>query len=311
MRSRKERIQVLSLVILLSILLVYIGYIVYLNTRIKEIQNQNSEIMDQMRILYELEKHVEFNVDSNYGNSEPQETNGSYCMTETRHFKIYARNNEICESMGLSIEDTYNKIFEDLHYAVEPTKKIKIYIFKNEEEYRSKIRQPMWSVGRAIYNKNGFYSFEGVNLTGLIPHEITHLLLYNFMERQYEPDNMRWLSEGLATYEESKVTRSSLIEGLEKRMNMMKKGTFFTFEDLIKADVLKDRNASLINLWYAQSLSTVEYMIDALGRDKFNRFCLNMKKEDNVEKALIDTYKGKFTSLKDFQSQWFKYIKSR
>ena len=312
MRSRKERVQVLSLVILISILLVYLSYIVYLNYRIKEIQTQNLEIMDQMRVLYELEKHVEFNVDSNYGDSGGGEPNeDSYCFTETKHFKIYAHSNEICNNLENTIEDTYSKIFEDLRYKVEPTKKIKIYIFKDEEEYRSKIRQPMWSVGRAIYNKNGFYSFEGVPLTGLIPHEITHLLLYNFMERKYEPENMRWLSEGLATYEESKVAKSSLIISLEQRIQTLKKGTYIAMEDLIKADVLKTRNGGMINLWYAQSMSTVAYMINVLGRDTFNRFCLNMKKEDNVEKALLETYTGKFKNQADFQAQWLKYIKSR
>ncbi len=311
MKSRKERVKILLLIVLVSILLVYIGHIAYLNNRIKEMQAQNMEIMDQMRILYELEKHAEFNVDSNFGMEVPEISEASYCSKETDHFKIYAHNNEVCEDIGDSIEGVYDRIIEDLSFKIQANKKIKIFIFKNEDEYRSKIRQPMWSVGRAIYNKNSFYSFEGVNLTGLIPHEITHMLLYNYMGRQYDPITMRWLSEGLATYEERKVVHSSLIISLENRMTELRNGGYFPFRELIKADILKQGKTTMINLWYAQSLSTVEFMIHKLGRAKFNEFCLSLKKEDNVEKALLSTYKNQFKSLDDFQDQWYRYIKER
>lgn len=311
MKSKKERVQTLSLVVLSTILLIYVAYILYLNTRIKDLQTQNIEVMDQMRLLYELQKHVEFyNDDSNQGNISPDANNGSYCLTETEHFKVYARNEEICNDISKGIEENYRRIIEDLQYNIKPTKKIKVYIFKDKEEYRYKIRQPMWSVGRVIYNKNSFYSYEGVNLTGLVPHEITHLLLYNFMDRQYEPVSMRWLSEGLAMYEESKIVQSSLVNKLRKKRELLITGKYFNMQELIKADMLKTHDSTLIDLWYAQSFSIIEFMITQLGREKFNDFCLNIKKYNNVERALISTYGNRFENIDDFQKQWLKYLKS-
>jgi hypothetical protein len=312
MKPRKERIQMLMLIVLSAILLTYVGYIAYLHARIKVLQTQNVEVMDHMRLLYELQKHVEFyNEDSNQGSLD-QGTNGdSYCSTETDNFKIYAHSEEICASVAEGIEATYEKIIEDLRYTIKPTKKIKIYIFKDKEEYRYKIRQPMWSVGRVIYNRNSFYSYEGVNLEGLIPHEITHLLLYNFMERQYEPVSMRWLTEGLAMYEESKIVQSSLVAILRGKIELLKKGRQFSMQDLIMAEVLKTRNAELINLWYAQSFSMIEFMVTRLGKEKFNEFCLNVKEYNDVEKALRNTYGDKFNTLDDFQKQWMKYIQTQ
>ncbi|MDD5132062.1 MAG: peptidase MA family metallohydrolase [bacterium] len=309
MNLKKERVQILALIILSSILLTYIGYIIFLNTRIKVLQTQNQEVMDHMRLLYELQKHVEFfNEDSNQGVLD-QDTNGdSYCSAETENFKIYAHTEEVCASIAEGIESTYQKIIEDLRYEIKPAKKIKIYIFKDKEEYQNKIRQPMWSVGRVIYNKNSFYSYEGVNLAGLIPHEITHLLLYNFMDRQYEPVSMRWLSEGLAMYEESKIVQSSLVSILRGKLELLKKGRQFSMQDLLLAEVLKTRQADLINLWYAQSFSMVEFMITQLGKDNFNRFCLSLRESNDVEKALKNTYGDKFNTLDDFQKQWEKYI---
>jgi hypothetical protein len=310
MNLKKERVQILSLIILSAILLTYIGYIVYLHTRIQVLQTQNVEVMDQMRLLYELQKHVEFyNEDSNQGLPNQIANDDSYCSKETEHFRIYAHTEKICNEIANGIEGTYQRIMEDLRYKVKPTKKIKIYIFKNNEEYRYKIRQPMWSVGRVIYNKNSFYSYEGVNLSGLIPHEITHLLLYNFMGRQYEPISMRWLSEGLAVYEESKILQSSLVNNLRRKFELLKQGRHFNMQDLIAAYVLKTRNAELINLWYAQSFSMVEFMITQLGKEKFNEFCLNLKQYNDVEKALKNTYGNRFNTLDDFQEQWIKYIK--
>lgn len=311
MKSKRERVKVLSLVVLSAILLVYVGYILYLDTRIKDLQTQNLAVMDQMRMLYELQKHVEFHTeDSNQGDINPDTNSESYCSKETEHFKVYARNEEICNDISSVIEDVYHRIIEDLQYNVKPAKKIKIYIFKDNEEYRYKIRQPMWSVGRVIYNKNSFYSYEGVNLAGLVPHEITHLLLYNFMDRQYEQESMRWLSEGLAMYEESKIIQSSLVNTLRKKMSLLKEGKYFNLPELIKADVLKTRDAALIDLWYAESFSIIEYMITQLGRERFNDFCLNIKKYNDVEKALIITYGTRFKTLDDFQKQWLKYLKS-
>lgn len=311
MKSKRERVQVLSLVVLVTILIVYIGYILYLNMRIKDLQTQNIEVMDQMRQLYELQKHVEFyNDDSNQGGIGPDANGGSYCLKETEHFQVYARNEEICNDINSVIEEIYHKIIEDLQYNIKPTKKIKIYIFKDNEEYRYKIRQPMWSVGRVIYNKNSFYSYEGVNLAGLIPHEITHLLLYNFMDRQYEPISMRWLSEGLAMYEESKIVQSSLVISLRKKRRLLIDGKYFNMPELINADMLKTRDAAMIDLWYAQSFSIVEFMITQLGRERFNDFCLNIKKYSDVEKSLIITYGSKFKTLEDLQKQWLKYIQT-
>ncbi len=306
---KKERIQIPALIILAAILLGYVGYIVYLHTRIKVLQTQNVEVMDQMRMLYELQKQVEFyNEDSNQAGFNQGANEDSYCTEETENFKIYAHNKEVCAEVADGIEEIYQKIIEDLRYKIKPTKKIKIYIFKDKEEYRNKIRQPMWSVGRVIYNKNSFYSYEGVNLSGLIPHEITHLLLYNFMERQYEPVSMRWLSEGLATYEESKIVRSSLINNLRNKFALLKQGRQYSMQDLIEANVLKTRNADLINLWYAQSFSMVEFMITQLGKEEFNEFCLNLKEYNDVEEALRKTYGDRFKTLDDFQQQWMKYI---
>lgn len=311
MNAKRERVQILSLIILSAVLLTYVGYILYLNTRIKVLQTQNVEVMDHMRLLYELQKHVEFcNEDSNQG-APNQETNGdSYDSKETEHFKIYAHSMEVCDEVAQGIEGMYQKIIEDLRYKIIPSKKIKIYIFKDNDEYRYKIRQPMWSVGRVIYNKNSFYSYEGVNLSGLIPHEITHLLLYNFMGRQYEPESMRWLSEGLAMYEESKILQSSLVTTLRGKFALLKKGRQYSMQDLIAAEVLKTRQAELINLWYAQSFSMIEFMITKLGKEKFNEFCLNMKEYNDVGKALRNTYGDRFKSLDDFQKQWMKYLQT-
>ncbi|MDD5258813.1 MAG: peptidase MA family metallohydrolase [bacterium] len=306
---KKERIKILALIILGAILLGYVGYIVYLYSRIKVLQSQNVEVMDQMRMLYELQKQVEFySEDSNQTGFNQGANEDSYCSKETENFKIYAHNEEVCAEVAEDIEEVYQRIIEDLRYKIKPTKKIKIYIFKNNEEYHSKIRQPMWSVGRVIYNKNSFYSYEGVNLSGLIPHEITHLLLYNFMERQYEPVSMRWLSEGLATYEESKIVRSSLINNLRSKVALLKQGRQYSMQDLISSDVLKTRNTDLINLWYAQSFSMVEFMITQLGKAEFNEFCLNLKEYNDVEAALNKTYGNRFKTLDDFQQQWMEYI---
>lgn len=311
MGAKQARVKVIILIILSVVFVSYLGYIIYLHKSIKEIQSQNLVVMDQMRMLYELEKNIEFSSDTNLGEENNILNGDLYCVKETAHFKIYSHNKEICSDIANYIEEIYSRILDDLRYNIRSSKKIGIYIFKDENEYRSKIRQPMWSMGRAIYNKNSFYSFEGVNLSALIPHELTHLLFYHFMGRHYDSISMRWLSEGLATYEESKFSKSDLINNLEREIFYLKEGECYSFRELIDATALKGKKIALIGLWYAQSYSMVEFMINHLGREKFNRFCLSLKNNNDIEKALLKAYGNKFKDLEDFQKKWFNYIKNK
>lgn len=341
---KRNSTKLIVLLLLSSVLIFYVFYISYLFKRIREIDDHNTNVMDQMRILYELKNDFESSNDSNiinnnssldisiypvrksstiYGGVLFQESyvfqkergespilsNGVYCSRETKHFNIYARNEEICDEIADMIERTLNSLLMDLKYNILINKKIKIFIFKDRDEYSSKIRQSGWSVGKVIYGKNSFYSYEGVNLEGLIHHELTHLLFYHFLKRQYIPENMRWLSEGLATYEESRFVRSKLIVLMENQLSLLKKEDFLSIEDIIMAEALTHDNKYNIHRWFAQSLSIVTFLIERYGRERFNILCQSYSKTGNFDDALANSYGMLFKGSGDLTKQWHDYLK--
>lgn len=303
-----HRKKLLVLFLLSSVLILYILYILNLFKGIREIDDYNATVMDQMRILYELKNDFESSDDSNLINNNGSVDTSIYCNRETEHFSIYARDKEICEEIADMIEQTLIDILNDLKYNILINKKIKVFIFKNREEYSSKIRHAGWSVGKVIYGKNSFYSYEGVNIAGLIHHELTHLLFYHFLGRQYIPENMRWLSEGLATYEESRFVKSKLIILMENQLSQFKQANFLSIENLIRAEALSYDNKYNIHSWFAQSLSTVGFLIERYGRERFNNLCLSYSKTTNFDESLADSYGTIFKGSGDLTRQWHDYV---
>lgn len=314
-KIEKIKVQRKILVILLVILLIYIVKIIYFNIKIIIIEKQNLAITEDMRLLYELQKNFDKNGDANFvsGEEEIKINKGhKYCLVETRHFRIYTHSYLICEKFAKIVEEIFEKIRLDLPFLgahlTSQDKKINIYIFKDESEYRYKIRQPMWSTARVIYAKNSFYSYEQAPLKGVFPHEITHLLFYNFMEKKYDPLTMRWLSEGLAVYEEAKQYRGFIDKNLKRNIEDIKQGKYFHILDFFKAEILETKNKEKILLWYAQAWSISSFLIDEISRDKFYEFCIYLRKTGNIKQAFFNIYKGIFNSPKELEEKWLKFV---
>jgi hypothetical protein len=90
-----------------------------------------------------------------------------------------------------------------------------------------------------------------------IPHELTHLLLYERMKERYN-DLPAWLNEGLATLQETQtnpVYRFELEAAIEA-------DALLTMESLCAAFPIGDQDALLA---YAQSASFTRYLLDVYG----------------------------------------------
>lgn len=304
----KKRYKIVILSVLSIILFFYVIYIIFLVKRIKDIDEQNAFVMDQMRILYELKNDFEANEDSDMVDGEVAMDATAYYSQETEHFSIHTTKKETSKDISIMVEDIFLNLCSDLRYNPSLAKKIKIFIFGNREEYASKIRHAGWSVGKVIYGKNSFYSYEYVNLKGLVYHELTHLLFYHFLKRNYIPEQMRWLSEGLAMYEESRFVKSKLVAILESQVNILKEGKLLSMEDLIRAEALNGNNKFKINTWYAQSYSLVKFMIETQGREKFNAVCLSFSKNNDFNASLKNVYGSSIKDVNDLHSKWIVHL---
>ena len=123
------------------------------------------------------------------------------------HFVIYHDDRRAANNISWKAEYYYKRIIR--HFNVPgfrpwtDNKKCTIYLFKVRDDFIKNAKAPLWSAGLARYNSPRLYIYEdSPNLIeGTLPHELTHLIFAEFMDRQKIPS---WLNEGMAQYEEEK-----------------------------------------------------------------------------------------------------------
>jgi hypothetical protein len=162
----------------------------------------------------------------------------------------------------------------------------KIYIYADQESYVKATKQPAWTGGVAAYDQKTIWSFprESGFFDSLLPHEIGHIVF-----REVVGGSRRvplWLEEGVASYlEQAKRFGSEklVVEALEK-------GTFIPFKDLNAIDGQELRMRSDVDLFYAESVTLVNFLIGKFGISPFNEFCRKLKEGKSLDDALNYAY---------------------
>ena len=176
--------------------------------------------------------------------------------------------------------------------------RVRILIYPTARIFAEVCQAPAWAVGRASYARHEIASFQQSGpafLTSLLPHELSHLILSDFMGREQVP---LWLTEGFAQWEQ---------EG-RKTPGFMK-GQGFRVKDLIVADIRQDPDPKHVALFYAQSASLVGYMINTYGGAAFGVFCKALRDGKAVEAALTAAYSSDLPSLDVLEQKWLKSVR--
>ena len=126
---------------------------------------------------------------------------GSYDQASL-HFKVSAYGMDNARKVSDAAEAFYKNIMMDTNlYSFMPSGLYEIVVYNDQNEYMAKTKQPAWSGGVAY--GNSIYSYMGQQLGETIAHEMTHLVFNEFMGRPRQ--DLLWLNEGLAVYEEGKA----------------------------------------------------------------------------------------------------------
>jgi len=161
---------------------------------------------------------------------------------------------------------------------------------------------------KEIRARTSIYTFEPVATLPLFAHEITHLVFNEFMEF-YNPDEaekLRWLNEGLATYEELQFYSDT--EGQEMRrltrplvrQNAYPLKTAFEFKPFrervvsLGSYVLAGRTHyfSNIDIWYWQARELAAFLIESKGRYNFYVLMNALKQKKSIDAAIQEAYPG-------------------
>ncbi|MDR0676656.1 MAG: hypothetical protein LBF97_06420 [Elusimicrobiota bacterium] len=218
------------------------------------------------------------------------------------NFEIYYYNEIAVANAIKYIDKAYDFIIKDLDYMFYIiSKKIKIYIYKNQRDYVRKTGINGWAAGHADIRRNTIYSFEQENLLeNVLVHELTHLIFDSYMGYPRSM-SINWLHEGLAVYEDKQF--------LKKKWNLkdLKKTSPPHLKEIFKTHTGLETNESKISIWYIQ-VGTIIAFLFSLDRTGFKIFCENLKKYKNVEVALNATYPWDFKTVNELDKKWRKWL---
>ena len=226
-------------------------------------------------------------------------------IKKTDHFTVNAANNE------LAIKEKSEE-----YYQAMPTltslpsgeslglDKIKLHILKDKKEYVKETGKPSWSEGFSDYkNKEIFIVDSDGLLISILPHEISHLFFDTHIG--YENNDFNWLDEGLATlvqvgYDDEQARSFS------EAMDSIRNGAHIPLEQMSDFTLSQSTPTTTINIYYAQSLSVVDYLKQ--DYQKWQSLLKKLKSGLKFKVALKASYDDSLTTL---ENKWLESIKKR
>lgn len=234
-----------------------------------------------------------------------------------KHFVIYyeAKNDKpVAENLLRRAEDYYRKIGDDIGYS--RTNKmwtwddrVQIFLFATQETFLAKTGQPAWSTGYAdrdsrLFKSKTIMTFKQENhfVDGLLPHEISHLILHDFIPRA--DDLPIWFDEGVAQMQE--MDKRSMARNIMR--TLVSREQYVPFEKFMRWNIRNERDSRKAEIFYVQSLSVVDYLITKYGVDAFGRLCRQLRDNKDFETALAGAYSGIFKNSQDLEKKWVLFF---
>ncbi len=126
-----------------------------------------------------------------------------YRTIRTKYFTIKYKNEVVGKLVESVVDDYYKSIEKHLGFDVDVAP-ITVVIAPNRNDYLA-YGSPEWSSGLALPFQRKIFVDEKdpFLIRRVLPHEITHVLFHNYLG--FEHPSIRWLSEGIAMYEELRI----------------------------------------------------------------------------------------------------------
>ncbi len=213
-------------------------------------------------------------------------------------------------------EDYYNDIADDIGYSRYHNfwtwdNRVKIILFHDQESYVRQTGQPPWSNGFAsiyseLFKSRIIVSYKGQPnfLEVILPHEITHLILHDFIG--FDRPIPRFFDEGVAQLEQ----KDDSLSHMDVMARLIVGGKIIPLQDLLAYDLVAHKNdAESVSIFYVESLYIVDFLVKTYGKDAFKEMCRHLRDGDSFEQALKSSYYPTIDSMQTLQEKWFEYAK--
>ncbi|MBI5630199.1 MAG: hypothetical protein HY921_04870 [Elusimicrobia bacterium] len=216
------------------------------------------------------------------------------------HFQVKAYGGEAARQVADLSEELYNRIMVDTNlFSFRPRGLYQLVVYADQSEYRRKTGQPDWSGAATV--GNAIYAYPGPHLKRTLAHEMTHLIFYEYMG--FMNLDHRWVSEGLAVYEENQAAEGSGSSGIFSDLRGRLRQQPFPMEQFIHLVPATERERT-VSSWYAQAESMVRFMIERGGKIGFSQFLAALRESRSFDQAVAEGYPGVWRSLADLEAAW-------
>lgn len=232
-------------------------------------------------------------------------------ISKGKYFIVYYRSEvpeDFVNTVIESAEEDYRSVIENIgitwYQGWKWEKPVLIYIYRDQNDYISNGGQAEWSHGAALVATKTIRTFpsdEGF-FDALLPHELGHIVLHEYLGPY--ADIPLWFDEGVAMYQEkakrigaNKLVREALLNG-----------QFIPLSQLLDMRLYTDSDRKMVDLFYAESASIVNFMISELGRNYFYRFCQELKQHTRLVDAISKIYFN-IKDLDDLNKKWVNFLK--
>lgn len=216
------------------------------------------------------------------------------------HFIIHYAGDDtaLARTVSEKAEAYYTDIAADLGYTRYQKfwlwdNRVNILIYPTAEAFTRGCQAPAWAVGRASFERHeiaGYRQSSEAFINSLLPHEMSHLILADFIGRDHIP---LWLTEGFAQWEQ---LRQPGIPPLPPNP--------FKLSELMVMDIRSERDTTRVALFYRQSASLVGFLIHSRGGTAFGVLCRSLRDGKTFEAALAAAYPGDLGSLEVLEKKW-------
>lgn len=226
------------------------------------------------------------------------------------HFIIYYKQADMMfikrvEEMG---EYYYDRIARDLGFTRYKNwsweDRARIYIYDDAEDYVGAGRQMEWSNGSASASKRTIRTFPAAHgfFDSTLPHELGHIIFREFVG--FKARIPIWFEEGVAMYQE----QARRWGAHETSRAALENGTFMPLKEMALLELSDKMNNDLVQLFYAESASIINYMIGELGQERFVRLCRKLQEGEPFDWTLESVY-VRFKGSDQLNDAWVKFLK--
>jgi hypothetical protein len=191
-------------------------------------------------------------------------------------------------------------------------KRVNIVLYPDQPSFLRFSGQPSWSLGYASRDSQLFhtktitsYAGQEAFLDTILPHEIAHLILWDYLG--FSRRVPVWFEEGVAQLEE-KGKRGVVQKAMAGVFSAKQHFSFAAFSDM---NLPAQDDRVKVSVYYAQSLSIVDFMLSRYGQDAFHRLFKALRSGHEFEEALRKTYPAIFNSISDLERKWQKYLEEQ